>query len=505
MVKLIKGTNDLQTRFPEIANQAHGWDPSTVMPGNNLKREWRCEKGHIYSQSPNKRTSRGDGCSVCSNRQLLVGYNDLKSTFPEVAATADGWDPETVVWGCNDKRDWKCEHGHTWKAAIKERTIGKGCPYCGGRDVWEGFNDLASQFPDISREAYGWDPKSIHYGSNKRMDFKCSAGHVYQARVAERTAHSETGCPVCANKQVLAGFNDLATHFPDLAKEADGWDPTNIVWGSHKKVDWKCELGHTWTVSIGSRTSALRSGMASGCPYCGNRKVWSGFNDLLSQYPETAKQADGWDPAKEVATNIKKRPWRCELGHTWKATVRSRVQLDTGCPVCANRTLLEGFNDLATHFPQLAKEADGWDPSKVIRGAAVKKTWICSEGHKWNALVSSRCGKGTGCPECAVYGFNKGKPSWFYLMQRPGEQQLGITNDIKQRMNHHRRDGWTEIEILGPYPGEVILDLETRFKKWLASDIGLVKGTRENWSTSDLEVNSLQELKEASGISTDLF
>lgn len=264
-------------------------------------------------------------------------------------------------------------------------------------------------------------------------------------------------------------------------------------------------MGHTWSVSIGSRTSAIRSGIASGCPYCGNRKVWLGFNDLLSQFPAIAKQADGCDPGHEVATNIKKRPWRCELGHTWKATVRSRVQLDTGCPVCANRTLLEGFNDLATHFPQLAKEADGWDPTKVIRGSAVKKAWICSEGHKWNALVSGRCAKGTGCPECADYGFNKGKPSWFYLMERPGEQQLGITHDIKERMTHHRHNGWSEIEIIGPYPGEVVLDLETRLKRWLASDIGVVEGTRENWSTKDLEVHSLKELKKYSGIETELF
>ena len=74
-------------------------------------------------------------------------------------------------------------------------------------------------------------------------------------------------------------------------------------------------------------------------------------------------------------------------------------------------------------------------------------------------------------------------------MERPGEQQLGITNDIKERMTHHRHNGWSEIEIIGPYAGEVVLDLETRLKRWLASDIGEVKGTRENWSTRDLEVH----------------
>jgi hypothetical protein len=35
-----------------------------------------------------------------------------------------------------------------------------------------------------------------------------------------------------------------------------------------------------------------------------------------------------------------------------------------------------------------------------------------------------------GCPTCAKYGFNPDKDAWFYLMQRPGEQQLGITNEL---------------------------------------------------------------------------
>ena len=90
-------------------------------------------------------------------------------------------------------------------------------------------------------------------------------------------------------------------------------------------------------------------------------------------------------------------------------------------------------------------------------------------------------------------------------MERPGEQQLGITNNIKERMTHHHHDGWNEIEIVGPHPGEVVLDLETQFKRWIASEIGVMKGTRENWNTAKLEVKSLAELKKVSGISTDLF
>ena len=80
-------------------------------------------------------------------------------------------------------------------------------------------------------------------------------------------------------------------------------------------------------------------------------------------------------------------------------------------------------------------------------------------------------------------------------MERPGEQQFGITNDLKERVTHHRQDGWSEIEVVGPYPGKEVLDLETQLKRWLSTPCGSIDGIRENWSTVKLEVRSLAELK----------
>lgn len=43
---------------------------------------------------------------------------------------------------------WKCEEGHEWSGLIANRTRrGKadpGCPYCSGRKVLAGYNDLAT-------------------------------------------------------------------------------------------------------------------------------------------------------------------------------------------------------------------------------------------------------------------------------------------------------------------------------------------------------------------------
>ena len=167
---------------------------------------------------------------------------------------------------------------------------------------------------------------------------------------------------------------------------------------------------------------------------------------------------------------------------------------------------MSGFNDLKTLFPEVAKEADGWDPSTVVGGTNKKMPWKCKEGHKWNAAVKSRTRSNkSGCPVCAESGFNPDKPSWFYLMGRTGEQQLGITNVLQDRLRTHKADGWIEIEVTGPHSGQEVLDTEDALKKWLKEMVGLVPDKRENWYTSKMEVHSLAELKERSGIETSIF
>ena len=151
-------------------------------------------------------------------------------------------------------------------------------------------------------------------------------------------------------------------------------------------------------------------------------------------------------------------------------------------------------------------EAEGWDPTTVTSGTSTKLQWRCQKGHIWKATVVDRTvPNGTSCPTCASHGFKPGQAAWLYLLERPGEQQLGITNDRDVRLRFHSRYGWVEVEVVGPFPGDQVLDLERKLKKWLRKEVGLVPGTLENWFTARLEVNSLAQLKAVSGVETDLF
>jgi len=164
-----------------------------------------------------------------------------------------------------------------------------------------------------------------------------------------------------------------------------------------------------------------------------------------------------------------------------------------------------GVNDLQSKFPEIAAEAYGWDPATVVAGSHQKKSWICNLGHTWDAIINVRTSSNTGCPTCAEYGFNPGGNACFYLMRRPGEQQLGITNDLKTCLQVHERNGWVLLEHAEPAQGQKVLAVETALKKWLKKNIGVIEGTTENSATTSMEVQSLAELRARSGIETDLF
>jgi DNA-directed RNA polymerase subunit RPC12/RpoP len=202
---------------------------------------------------------------------------------------------------------------------------------------------------------------------------------------------------------VIAGINDLATLEPLLVKQ---WSkknkikPTEVSIGSHKKVIWRCEKGHEWEAAVKSRTINK-----TGCPYCSGYIFLKEFNDLQTTHPEIASE---WSeknlPLKPDEVNAKSRKnvwWRC--GNEWKSVINARVK-GTVCPVCAEREVLAGYNDLATTDNQLLSE---WDyeqnklkPTEVSRTSAKRAWWKCRHGHSWSMKINERTILNKGCRIC---------------------------------------------------------------------------------------------------------
>ena len=486
----------LAETHPELAAQAVGWDPSVFSKGSNKVVLWNCVKGHTFKSAIGNRV-KGQGCGVCAGKQVLVGENDLATVNPSLASEADGWDPKTVVASSNKIVSWKCIKEHRWFAPVYRRTSGNGCPFCSGRIPIEGINDLATVNPELASQADGWDPSTVQPSSHDRKRWKCEKGHNWIAPVYRRT--SGNGCPVCSNYKILIGHNDLATVNPELASEADGWDPKRIVWGSKLRQQWKCKSGHRWSATVVSRS---RNG--NGCPYCSGLLPVTGVNDLATLFPELASQADGWAPSTVRPGSNKKLAWKCNLGHKYFAVVNHRNRGD-GCPYCSNRRVLTGFNDLETLFPELASQADGWDPSTIVPNHNKKKKWMCAFGHTWQVSPNQRIGSNTGCPSCAKYGFNPDKKSWLYFLNNDYLEmfQIGITNNVDQRVSRHASSGWEVVEIRGPMDGHLTQKLETdclhaleKRGAILGHKAGIEKfdGYTEAWTKKSLNVTSIKQI-----------
>ncbi|MBR3173717.1 MAG: hypothetical protein IKF24_04240 [Eubacterium sp.] len=262
--------------------------PSEVSVGSNKKIWWKCEKGHEWEASPHNR-SKGRGCPICSNKLVLIGYNDLATKNPQLSFE---WNyekngsllPTQVSIGSSKKVWWKCEKGHEWEASVNSRTkLGTNCPFCSGRKSVKGTNDLATVYPDIAKE---WNyeknidlrPEDIGAYSSQKVWWKCEKGHEWQATVNNRTGVNKTGCPVCSNRVIIRGINDLATTNPKVLEE---WNyeknvkvsPYSVGAGTNQKVWWKCsECGNEWKSPVRAKVEGRR------CPICDER--------LHSSFPE---------------------------------------------------------------------------------------------------------------------------------------------------------------------------------------------------------------------------
>jgi translation initiation factor IF-1 len=115
---------------------------------------------------------------------------------PPLAREAFGWDPTTTLPWSHNKVRWQCHLGHVYEARIADRSSGDGCPFCIGKKVLVGFNDLKSKNPLLASQAFGWNPETVTEFSNKKLRWKCENGHQWNAAVSHRS--SDRGCPTCS-------------------------------------------------------------------------------------------------------------------------------------------------------------------------------------------------------------------------------------------------------------------------------------------------------------------
>ena len=215
-----------------------------------------------------------DAISIKNQYVILRRENSIAAVRPDLVSR---WDyekngsitPEMVTLGTGQRFYWKCKICNRSYLALPSK-IAEGSVCSKHRNLLkhEG-NDLATKHPELLKywdyEKNDVNPSEIFGGGERVVYWTCEKGHSYSKVLRKRIAGE--GCPICSGKKVLAGFNDLATVCPDVAKS---WNytkngealPTHITAHSNKKFWWICEHGHEWEAKVCNRVNGR------GCPEC---------------------------------------------------------------------------------------------------------------------------------------------------------------------------------------------------------------------------------------------
>lgn len=289
------------------------------------------------------------------------------------------------------------------------------------------------------------DPNKLSAGSAKRANWICKNCHGhYETQICTKTQGHR--CPYCSGKKVLPGFNDLETTRPDVAKY---WDkdknekkPNEVTIGTHEIVNWKCDnCGYDWSDSVNHQVHK------KGCPACKAGKsdrceirVVTKDNCLSSTNPGSLLD---WDYSKntinpeEVTSGSGKMAyWYCHKCHT-SYQKKISEQIKYGCGYCSGRYPIKGVNDLATLYPNLAKE---WNhekngdlkPEDISTKNTRKVWWKCSVcGREWQAYVENRTRDKNGCPSCQARTHTSfPEQALFYYVSKNYPEAMNSYRDI---------------------------------------------------------------------------
>ena len=195
---------------------------------NNIK--CRCKKcGHEWFAPP-KNLLQGYGCHECNVKNKQKSYQEdflrqLKEIHNDKVIALDNY------VNMYTKIRFQCEHGHIWLAEPHNVVRGHGCPYCAGKALLVGFNDLWTARPDTAVLLKNPEDGYRYVKSSKeRVDFVCpDCGNIINKRINDVYNHGFS-CTRCSdgisypNKfarnflDQLSIENHICEYHPDWAK-----------------------------------------------------------------------------------------------------------------------------------------------------------------------------------------------------------------------------------------------------------------------------------------------
>ncbi len=422
---VLKGFNDLASKRPDLAAE---WSdrnlpitPESIIWKKTGAFWWKCSKcGNEFKVWLIDRVQRGTGCPYCAGYKVKTGYNDLKTTDPEIAKD---WDyesntpllPESYfrrsLWNVN----WKCSNGHSYAMRIYDRTVnGKGCVICDTTFrasfsellilLWVKRNGIEYELgtdmgelylPEFNMafEAEGVSLEKQKSQHKKKVDLKKRG---ITLTIFPRAEDLETDAAKVKSLLKRHGISIKArikNDIEELKQDFYGNDYRSKPY--YGGGEFKDVLGANIRSTEIMRTVPINEN----------------FPELIEEWSE---KNFPFKPEDEDARSTGKVWWKCKkCGSEWKGIVRNRTSIRRcGCHVCAGKRIDIGINDLKTTHPEICNE---WSPKnkdllpeQFTQGSNVTVWWRCKNGHDWQANINNRV-RGNGCPACARMPLVKGE------------------------------------------------------------------------------------------------
>lgn len=256
--------------------------------------------------------------------------------------------------------------------SISDYFIGVPTKNCGRMDYYiitkqgyEYLKEFIEKYSNLSkprRKGYKWNIGEViefdntrlevleHTRNNKKQDkmytFKClKCGQINEK--TEEVLNRKVGCPVCSNKKVVTGINDISTTHPYMCRYfEDIRDAKNNTYGCRKKINMIC-------------------------PHCGTRKKLSPL-DLYWQGFSCNQCGDGYSYPSKFIFNLLKQfdiPFQTELS---KTTIKwcDKYKYDFYLPVLDMIIEVHGEQHYTNQFK--GKKCDNLNNDKLKKELAIQ-------------------------------------------------------------------------------------------------------------------------------------
>lgn len=399
--------------------------PYNCVAGSSKKVVWKCNVcGGQYEAYISNRALKGTGCRYCAGQDVLIGYNDFKTTHPEIASewsTKNIVSPLHITYGSNKKVYWICRMGHKdYLMSVKTRVSGQGCPICAQQSQTSFpeqalFFYIKKVFPDaLNRYIFEKKYEMDIFIPSKNIGIEYNGYFSHKGKEQKDKLKKEKMISVGINMIVIKEYNTLeervdAEYFVHQRTKPEDLNNLikDVIFDIYGEIDFEINISNDM-IKIKEQYIVTKT-----------------ENSIASLRPDLVKE---WDfvnngnitPDLVTVGSTIKYFWICPVCHKSYLCAPKNKTRGSSCPFHREKKVCKGINDFGSMYPELLKfwdyEKNTKKPYEVYHNSRKIYNWKCDKGHSFTSSIVNTV-KRKGCPICSGRRVLEGEND--LLSQRP--------------------------------------------------------------------------------------